>query len=860
MRAQLLMTLKHPVVRAHRVDDQHILPGLAYIDLLYQVFRNHGMDCASLQLRHLTIHQPLVISPTENVLLEVECVEGPPGQWRIDVQGVEQRGGRATGEPRRYARAQMIRAEPCAFEERIDPQELARSAKRTLDLQELYGGWRQLGVNHAEFMRAQGRLYVTESAIYIDCSVGELGGAAKLLFHPALIDGSVVCGAGALSLETDSGDDPSRPPQLGLPLFFESFRACVPLQRRCIARLRRASCRQKHDLSYCTLEFFNEQGLQIAELRDLATKLVRNRAAFGRSPAPRRSTPGAAAESGAQPTDAGTGAGAESFLRQLIADWTGVAIGQIDPRLDYYELGVDSAGLLELAHKLEARVGETLPPTLLFEYVTIEQLAEYLSRRFQDTFALEPARGTAAGASPALPPEGSIRAGRQGGGGARALDIAIIGMSGRFPSSENVEEFWENLKSGTDCITEIPAERWDHSQYFDARPRTPGKTHCRWGGFVRFSDALDYEFFGLATEEAGGQLDRREKLLLEVVRDLMGRCGYTPDLLQSRYEGCVGLYLGAFDSAGPGVSWTNTTISDSLRLAGPGITVDSQSSSSMTALHLACQAIVGGDCDAAIVASAFLLSPEVLVRLSDVLGSSIECRCFSKSDGLILSEGAAAIMLRPLADAERDGDQILAVIKGTAINRGPGIALGRDAANRSGPATARAHPLTKMHAQADVVRRAFLRADVDPLSISYVEAALSGHPLFDGIALSALKQAFEPHRARDWSCTLGSVESNVGHGVAVSALTQVVKTVLQLRNRAIIPSIRATAESSECGLEDSGFRVSRSLTSWERPMTGEGASARQYPRRALVTSYGAGGMNGCAIVQEYEPSASVGSS
>ncbi len=746
MRAQLSMTHEHPVVKAYRVNDQHLLPGFAYVDLLYQTFQNRGIDFSSLELREVNIHQPLLVSKTGSVLLDIECTQSNSGQWRIEARGQEQCAGRSTGEPQCYARAQMHRVEPCGFAERLDLQEIARSASRTIDLREFYSGLRHLGVIHGDFMRPEGRVHLSDTAIYVDSCLNDVAhsGAAKLLFHPALMDGSVACAVGALSLEANSEEGAGKPLALLLPFFFKSFRACRRLQRRCIARLRRDSIRQKDDVIYCTLEFFDEDGLKLAELRDVASRQVRHLASFGHSPAL-------------------SGTRDEAATRSALA--------------------------------------------------------------------------------------------------AKESDIAIVGMSGRFPKARNVEEFWLNLKSGTDCVTEIPADRWDHSQYFDSRPGTPGKTYSSWGGFLRMADDFDYDFFGYRTEEMRGQLDVREKLLLQIVRDLMASSGYTPELLQSRYDNRVGLYLGLFDypDSSTWASWTITRISDFLGLTGPGLTVDSQSASSITALHLACQGIANGDCDAAIVASAFLLSPEAFITgsLQGLLATSSDCRCFSKSDGFILSEGAAAVMLRPLADAERDNDQILAVIKGTALNRGRGTSTERGANFRAGlrETTRRTPQLTRsMHAE--VAREALRRAKVDPRSISYVETPLNGHPLFDGAVLSGVKGALEARKAGEWSCMIGSVESNVGHGVAVSALTQLVKVVLQLHHRKFVPSVHAATELADCGLGDTCFRISHSLQEWERPVATEGATLRQLPRRALLTSHGAGGTNGCAILQEYIPSGS----
>ncbi len=273
MKSRRLLSLDNPVIRDHRVLGQHVLPGLAYIDLLFQVFRKHGYDYRCLELRHLSIYQPLAVSQDQSVQLDIQCTEGPGGQWRVVIEGQLQQEGRSIGERKRYVTAEMHRTQPVAFAESIDLREIAEAATQVVKMETLYAGYRQHELEHDAFMQAQGQVFVTDAAIHVECRLSEaaLASAEHLMFHPALIDGSAVCGGGALAWL-----DPDQVRSLALPLFYESFRASELLQSRCVTRIQRTSLRQTQELSYCTLEFFNDAGCKVAELKNFASKLIRD--------------------------------------------------------------------------------------------------------------------------------------------------------------------------------------------------------------------------------------------------------------------------------------------------------------------------------------------------------------------------------------------------------------------------------------------------------------------------------------------------------------------------------------------------------------------------------------------------------
>lgn len=932
MREYLSITSESPAIRDHHIMGRRVLPGLAYIDMLFQLFQKHGHDYRTLELRNVSILHPLLLPDDCSVLLEINSTQCGPQQWKIAVTGQMHRHGRTDGESERYITAEMHGIAPVHFAEKLDISAVARGAKTVLTLDDIYATLRESKLTHGDSMRAQGRLYVSDSALHVACAVNETArsSARHLMFHPALIDASAVSGVGAQMLGArGDGARGAKQASLVLPLLYESFRASELLQEQSVARIALDTMRRQHDLSYCTLEFFNSDGRKVAELKNLIGKALSapeqllasheepatggkpngTRAATAAagdsttpdspSPAPDSSRPArgiagflrrvkglsrkpvrAARGTDSQQEAAAKDASADSerappprpsghpvappsgavdagslpdrlgpFVRGLLAERLGVPAEQIDPVEAFHDLGVNSAGMLEFVQDLEDKLGLSLPRTLLFEHETLTQLCAHLLQEYgaELSAASLPGPVVSGDAAAERTAPGAVRQdSMQAQPGTPATSplprarepIAIVGMAGRFPGAHNVREFWENLKRGTDCITEAPAARLDQ-RHGAANSANISGTRGRWGGFIDAPEEFDHEFFGFSYEEVRETFDVREQLLLEVVWELMEDSGYTPELLEALHRRRVGLYIGASD---PGAdmwsSWLAPRVSDWFELNGPSIVVDTQSASSMTAIHLACEGIARGDCDAAVVASAYVVFPKALAGFAagmGMLASSREARCFFASDGMQLSEGAAAVCLKRLCDAERDNDRIYAVIAGTAVNCGRSLKAG---ASRPQSPTVRS----------DVLREALRKADVDARSVSYVEAMMTGQPIVDLTQLTVLKGIFTADQAARGSCTIGSVESNIGHSIPVSGLAQLIKVALQLRERVIVPTIGPNGTSPVVPLDESPFRLSLSLMTWDSPQWSD-----QSPRRAMLTSHGMGGMNGCAVLQEYEP-------
>jgi acyl transferase domain-containing protein/NAD(P)-dependent dehydrogenase (short-subunit alcohol dehydrogenase family)/acyl carrier protein len=567
--------------------------------------------------------------------------------------------------------------------------------------------------------------------------------------------------------------------------------------------------------------------------------------------------------SAASPTSAGSlEAKTIHYLKQLLSASIKLPLQRIDAEAAFESYGVESVMAMQLTAEMEKALG-SLPKTLFFEYLTVEALAHHLVGHYRQSLSrllgaeATPAARVSAAVAAAAPavaaaaPEGAVTRSRRRTRFAAVntnavhdtatRDIAIIGMSGRYPMARNLEAFWANLVAGIDSVTEVPAERWDHSAYFDARKGRGGKSYSKWGGFIEEIDRFDPLFFNISPREAQF-MDPQERLFLESVWNLLESSGCTRDVLQQRYENKVGVYVGSmYQQLGSLASRSAVAnrVSYFFGLQGPSMAIDTMCSSAAVAIHNACGDLLRGDCRLAIAGGINLTThPVKYVSLSQgqLLGSHPGSRSFADGDGYIPAEAVGSVLLKPLAQAEADGDEILAVIKASAVNHS-GRSNGYSVPN---PA-----------AQAQLIEETVRKAGVDVRTISYVEAAANGSALGDPIELAALGRVFGAPEADRPLCAIGSVKSNMGHAEAASGIAQLTKLVLQLRNGQLVPSIKAETLNPNLTFDGSNFRLQREGAVWQRPVVTVDGERRELPRRALLNSFGAGGSNACLVLEEY---------
>jgi acyl transferase domain-containing protein/enoyl-CoA hydratase/carnithine racemase/aryl carrier-like protein/SAM-dependent methyltransferase len=424
------------------------------------------------------------------------------------------------------------------------------------------------------------------------------------------------------------------------------------------------------------------------------------------------------------------------------------------------------------------------------------------------------------------------------------FDVAIIGVSGRYPQAPDLERFWENLSSGRNCSTEVPADRWHWQDYYDPEKGKAGSSYTRWGGFLDDIDKFDPLFFRIAPKEAK-RIDPQERLFLETSYHAIEDSGYTPDTLAP--NGKVGVFVGVMNSrytVQPLFYSIANRVSFLFDFSGPSFAVDSACSSSLTAIHLALDSLYSGMCEAAIAGGvSLILDPQHMLELTAVgmLSEGAQCRSFGRNaDGFVDAEGVGAVILKPLSQALRDGDNIHAIIKASALNAG-----------------GRTHGYTVPNpaAQAEVVSSALARANIDSADVSYIEAHGTGTALGDPIEVAGLTRAFRSsrganNRAPGQHCAIGSLKSNIGHCESAAGIAALTKVLLQLRHRQLVPTLHADEVNDEIDFSATPFRLQRERVAWLPQVIGESAMAREIPRIAGISSFGAGGANAHLVVQE----------
>lgn len=426
--------------------------------------------------------------------------------------------------------------------------------------------------------------------------------------------------------------------------------------------------------------------------------------------------------------------------------------------------------------------------------------------------------------------------------------IAIIGMSGRFPQANSVEQFWRNLKDGKESISQFSLEEILSEQTSPAIAMQPNYVKAR--AILDDAELFDAPFFGLQPREAE-IMDPQLRLLLECSWEALEAAGYDP----RAYDNPIGVFVGtgfnyylqnnlfqnsdlvkSFGSfqtlIGNDRDHVATIISYKLDLRGPSLTVQTACSTSLVAVHLACQSLLNGECSMALAGGSVVVLPRksgYLFQDGGIMSPDGHCRPFDAgAAGTVAGSGAGVVLLKPLSAARADGDLIHAVIRGSAINNDGALKAGYTAPSIDG--------------QAAVIAEAQAMAGVHPETISYIEAHGTATPLGDPIEIAALTQAFRAQTNERQFCAVGSVKSNVGHLDTAAGVTGLIKTALALEHELLPPTLHFEKPNPEIDFEQSPFFVNARLRSWERE-SGK-------PRRAGVSSFGIGGTNAHVIVEE----------
>ena len=424
------------------------------------------------------------------------------------------------------------------------------------------------------------------------------------------------------------------------------------------------------------------------------------------------------------------------------------------------------------------------------------------------------------------------------------LEIAIIGMAGRFPGAQNVTEFWHNLQQGVESIYFYGKEELTELGVKPDLLNNPNFVNA--SGKLDDIDLFAADFFGFNPREAE-LLDPQHRLFLESAWTALENAGYDGE----KYPGEIGVFGGAGMNGymfnlyrNPQVRDTTnkyqlflasekdfltTRVSYKLNFEGPSVNLQTACSTSLVAVHVACQSLLSGECDMALAGGvAISLSAGYLHQEGGIYAPDGHCRAFDEqAQGTVGGSGVGIVVLKRLEDATRDRDNILAIIKGSAMNND-----GEQKVSYTAP---------RIDTQAKVIRSAQLVADIEPETISYIETHGTGTSLGDPIEITALTQAFRQGTNKKQFCAIASVKPNVGHLDAAAGITSLIKTVLALRHQQIPPSINCDRPNPQIDWENSPFYVNRQLVDWP---------ANDHPRRAGVSSFGIGGTNVHVVLEE----------
>lgn len=522
-------------------------------------------------------------------------------------------------------------------------------------------------------------------------------------------------------------------------------------------------------------------------------------------------------------------------VQEIVALWKDIlGVEQVGIDDNFFDSGANSLDMIKLHSRLSEELEVNISIAQLFRNPTVRSLSHYILSHYimeeeESKVRVNQAKDT------------HITRGMDG----EPLDIAVIGMAGRFPGARDINQFQHNLENGIESISFVSDDEfkklstdcrlWDSNGYVKVK-----------GGVLQDKEYFDASFFDYTPSEAE-IMDPQVRIFHECAWEALEDAGYNTQL----YDGAIGIYAGASshlyweglalfsrqkenmgDFAASLLSNGNFLVSRiayKFDLKGPATFVQTACSTSLVAIHHACRALLDGECQIALAGGVSVdMSPALGYRYEEgmIMSSDGHCRAFdAKASGVVKGEGAGIVVLKPLAESIGDGDHIYAVIKGSAINNDGCRKVGFTAPSIEG--------------QVAVIRKALAVAGVTPESISYIETHGTATPLGDIVEIEALKSAFNTDKRG--FCALGSVKTNIGHLDAAAGVTGFIKTVSALKNRLIPPSLFFDSPNPEIDFDNSPFYVNTRICHWE---------SNGHPLRAGVSSFGIGGTNAHIILEE----------
>ena len=839
----------------HRVGGRRVLPGVAYLEMAREAVTRAAGDAEtrSITVRNLVWMRPLVagqepldvhigLIPKDGGEIDVEIYSGTPGSSE---EVVHARGVAAIG---------------AAVEApRLDVETLARRYRQhDYSAEACYAAFAGRGMEYAGEHRAVEGLRVEGDEVVARLSLPASASIDSFVLHPGLVDSGLQATIGFALASADSGTSPSLPFELKSA---EIYGSCAPAMWAVVRRAAPAGGGvERYDVDLC-----DDMGVVRIRLSGVTMRSV---------DAGREKPVEVIAEPQESSVDDDVRRRLQAALAKIVSTLVKVRAEDVRPESEFGDLGFDSISYIEFGDQLNESYGVEVDPTVFFEHRTLERFSRHLLQTHGEAMARHFGRPSVRATTPAVqvtppsaPQERPVEKRQRSRtrftsatreAAAPVEPIAIVGISGRFPMARDIDQLWANLLSGRDCIGEVPPDRWDWRAVYGEQGQA-NKTPVKWGGFIDGVDEFDPLFFSISPHEAE-LMDPQQRLLMMYVWKAIEDAGYSASRLAGSRTGIFfgtgisdygriitrsNAAIGAFMSTGTVASVGPNRMSYYLDLHGPSEPIETACSSSLVAIHRAVWAMRTGQCEMAIAGGVnTILTPDLHISFTKagMLSADGRCKTFSAgADGYVRSEGVGALFLKTLRAAEEAGDHIYAVIVGSAENHG-----------------GRANSLTAPNpeAQAALLREAYTESNVDPRSVSYIEAHGTGTVLGDPIEVEGLKAAFsELYRMRGaeaaaGQCGLGSVKSNIGHLEVAAGVAGVIKVLLQMQHKTLVPSLHCKSINPYIRFEGSPFYVVQQTAEWTRRQDENGD---ELPRRAGVSSFGFGGANAHVVLEEYVP-------
>lgn len=728
----------------------------------------------------------------------------------------------------------------------FDSREFRMQCSQPVRVEELYHHLSQVGLEYGEDMKCIKECFRGKDSIYAVLNqAGKTAAETDLFIEPSMLDSAFQLSALLI------GKEELKHQIEILPYSVESYEVLQQIRQDATVYVKRRAQNTAEFISY-DITIVNEDGTEAVCITNYTVKMkMQHQAAKPLT---------VKAEEKSLRSSSDLRKSVVRYVIKQVAQVLGYKENEIKTN-EYLEVyGIESVAILNITDRFEKDFGD-ISKTLFFEYKTVNEIADYFMENheqkckelFQNSqesqldtnqevqYAREE-QEIQTGVSTVL------KTGQQ----EQADDeIAIIGMSGVFPGAENLEMFWDNLYHGVDSITEIPKERWDGDEFYESNKNKKEAIYAKWGGFLQDIDKFDPLFFHISPRDAE-VMDPQERIFLQCAWKAVEDAGYTRNTLPGKktsvYVGVMysqyQLYGAERSMKGKPMALSSSfssianRVSYVLNLGGPSLAVDTMCSSSLTALHLACTSILNGESEMSIVGGVNLSlhkNKYTLLCHGKFLSSDGKCRSFGEGgDGYVPGEGVGAIILKPRRKAEQDGDNILAIVRGTAINHG---------------GKTNGYSVPNPQAQIRVLDDAIKASGIKPAELSYLEAHGTGTALGDPIEMLSMNSTYGKEFKQGQTCYLGSVKSNIGHLESAAGIAAIIKVILQFQNKLIVPSLHSSVINKKIDIEKTPFRIPQRIERWEQK---ERLDGTKIPRMASINSFGAGGSNAHVILQEYE--------